>query len=121
MYKKILIAIIGIWINSLSYSQSWVTIGTNENGQVTYLDKSSTKDLGNNIKSAWTKFEKKKLIYTIYSEYDCKYKTIKDIKLIVKETNGTILFNDTKKESEQKASYIPEGAIGRAILKYLCN
>lgn len=116
-------------------AQSWVYIGTNENGQITYLNKNSIKDLGNNIKSAWTKFELKNkkyyekgkyriiptLIYTTLSEYDCINNTIKDLKLIVKEPDGKILFNEAKKESEQKAIYIPEDALGRSILKYLCN
>lgn len=116
-------------------AQTWVYIGTNENGQITYLNKNSIKDLGNNRKSAWTKFELKNkkyyengkyriiptLIYTTLSEYDCTNNTIKDLKLIVKEPDGKVLFNETKKESEQKATFIPEDALGRSILKYLCN
>ena len=116
-------------------AQKWVLIGVNENGQSTYLDQNSIKSLSNNLKIAWTKFDLKNkkyyengkyriipnLIYTTLSKYDCANNTITDLKLIVKEPNGKILFNEERKESEQQLLYIPEEALARSILKFLCK
>lgn len=116
-------------------AQNWVKVGTNENGQTTYLDKESITKVNNRTKGVWTKFDKSNvtlirngrnvfyptLTYLSYSEYDCQSNTVKHIKITVKESNNNIIFSDSRSVNNQREEYIPENAIGRSILKLICN
>lgn len=135
MKRIIPILLLFFLLNSNINAQRWVYVGTNEKGQVTYLDAESIRSISIGIKGVWTKFEENnvrvvqqgrditysKLLYSTYSEYNCQKNTVKHIKLIVRKTDNSIVFSDTKPVSKQNEEYIPKDAIGREISKFLCN
>ena len=41
--------------------------------------------------------------------------------LIVKDNNGNVLFNDTKKEWQQTEIYAVPGTIRESLIKHLCS
>ena len=116
-------------------AQNWVFIGTSENGEKTYFNNSDVTTSSKGVKSGWTKFTKinyrlnqngkvkiiPSVTYFTYSEFNCSTKTIKDIKLIVKDNKGSVLFNDKKKEWEQTEIYAVPGTISTALINYLCK
>jgi hypothetical protein len=116
-------------------AQNWVFIGTSEKGEKTYFNNSDVTTSSNGVKSGWTKFTKynyrlnqngkvkiiPSVTYFTYSEFNCTTKTIKDIMLIVKDNNGNVLFNDTKKEWQQTEIYAVPGTISESLIKHLCS
>lgn len=137
MKKKIAFFVFLIFCISTSCkSQNWAYVGLNEQGEKTYINTKNIIQVSSNIKKAWTKFSKRDykfyengtyriiplITYTYLAEYDCFNKTTKNISLIVREeSNGRILFNETKEKREQKIEYMVPDTIGEAIITYLCK
>lgn len=116
-------------------AQNWIFVGKNEKGEKTYVNKKDIVNVSNNVKRVWIKYSSQNyklykngktqiiplITYTYLTELNCLNKYSKNITLIVRDQNGKIIFNETRKEEEQAIEYMVPGTIGAAILNYVCG
>ena len=116
-------------------AQNWIFVGKNEKGEKTYVNKKDIVYVSNNVKRVWIKYSSQNyklykdgkteiiplITYTYQTELNCLSKYSKNITLIVKDQNGKIIFNETRKKEEQAIEYIVPETIGAAIMNYVCE